>query len=104
MRFEPLAVDGAYLVSLEPIEDDRGIFARTYCEREFAENGLPSRMVQSSLSWSKRRGTVRGMHFQKAPSAEGKLVRCTRGRIYDAIIDLRPQSSTYTLHVAVELD
>ncbi len=97
-------ISGAYLADIEAIEDHRGFFARTFCEREFANAGIHLRMVQSNISWNRARGTVRGIHFQRPPSQEGKLVRCTRGRILDVIIDLRPDSVTYTQHVAVELD
>jgi dTDP-4-dehydrorhamnose 3,5-epimerase len=76
---------------------------RLHCEREFAAHGLPARMVQTSLSRSQRRGTVRGMHFQWPPSREGKLVRCVRGRIHDVVIDLRPDSPTYARHIVVDL-
>lgn len=104
MRFEPLAIDGAALVRLEPHPDSRGFFARTFCVEEFARAGLPTPVVQASVSFNERAGTVRGMHFQWPPSREGKLVRCVRGRLYDVLLDLRPQSSAYLRHVAVTLD
>jgi dTDP-4-dehydrorhamnose 3,5-epimerase len=94
MQFIPAKIAGAYLVELERIADDRGFFARTWCEREFAEHGLDARLVQCSLSFSPERGTLRGMHYQAAPHAEVKLVRCTRGVIFDVIVDLRPDSPT----------
>ncbi len=103
MIFTPTALDGATIVEIERLEDARGHFARTFCEREFAARGLPSRMVQSNTSFTRRAGTLRGMHFQAAPHAEDKLVRCVRGAIWDAIVDLRPQSPTYCRWIGVEL-
>jgi dTDP-4-dehydrorhamnose 3,5-epimerase len=91
-RETPLA--GAYLVELERLEDDRGHFARTYCRREMAAQGLEPAVVQASTSFNRRAGTVRGMHYQAAPRREAKLVRCTRGAIFDAIVDLRRASPT----------
>jgi dTDP-4-dehydrorhamnose 3,5-epimerase len=91
-------------VSIEPHRDHRGFFARTWCAREFAaKEDLPTHFVQASLSRNERRGTLRGMHMQLPPSREGKLVRCTRGRIYDVIVDLRPASSRYMQHFGIEL-
>jgi dTDP-4-dehydrorhamnose 3,5-epimerase len=104
MRFEPLAIDGAALVRIEPHPDSRGFFARTFCVEEFAAAGLPTQLLQASVSYNERAGTVRGMHFQWPPSREGKLVRCTRGRLYDVLLDLRPQSPAFLQHVAVTLD
>jgi dTDP-4-dehydrorhamnose 3,5-epimerase len=104
MRFEPLAIDGAALVRIEPHPDARGFFARTFCVEEFATAGLPTQLVQASVSYNERAGTVRGMHFQWPPSQEGKLVRCIRGSLYDVLLDLRPQSPAYLQHVAVTLD
>jgi dTDP-4-dehydrorhamnose 3,5-epimerase len=103
MRFQALDLAGLCQVEAEPATDARGAFMRLHCEREFAAHGLPARMVQTSLSRSTRRGTVRGMHFQWPPSREGKLVRCIRGRIHDVVIDLRPGSPTYARHVALQL-
>lgn len=91
------------MIDLERQADDRGFFARTWCRREFEDHGLNSRLVQCSLSFNKRRGTLRGMHYQVEPHAEAKLVRCTRGAIYDVIIDLRPDSPTFTKWAAAEL-
>jgi dTDP-4-dehydrorhamnose 3,5-epimerase len=102
--FTPTELAGAWLVDLEPHEDERGTFARTWCGREFAERGLPSDFVQSSFSRTRRRGTLRGMHWQAAPHAEDKLVRCTRGAIQDVIVDLRPDSPTRLRHLPVRLD
>jgi dTDP-4-dehydrorhamnose 3,5-epimerase len=104
MRFEPLAIDGAVLVRIEPHRDLRGFFARSFCAEEFAAAGLSARVVQTSVSYNERAGTVRGMHFQWPPSQEGKLVRCIHGRLYDVLLDLRPGSATYLRHVSVALD
>lgn len=104
MIFTPTDLPGAWLVDPEPVEDDRGTFARAWCVREFAEHGLPAGFVQSSISRTRRRGTLRGMHWQAEPHAEEKLVRCTRGAIWDVIVDLRPGSPTRLRHVALELD
>ena len=104
MRFEPLAIEGAVLVRIEPHRDARGYFARSFCVEEFAAAGLPAHFVQASVSFNERAGTVRGMHFQWPPSQEGKLVRCTRGRLHDVLLDLRPKSASYLRHVSVTLD
>jgi dTDP-4-dehydrorhamnose 3,5-epimerase len=96
-------IPGAVLVDVERHEDERGFFARTWCTREFAAAGLPAGLVQSSISWNPRRHTLRGMHWQAAPHAETKLVRCTRGAILDVIVDVRPGSPTWLRNVAVEL-
>ena len=103
MIFTRLALDGAYLIELKKIEDHRGFFARTFCQREFEEHGLNPRLVQCNISFNPARGTLRGMHYQRVPFAETKLVRCTRGAIYDVIIDLRSDSHTYRLWQGVEL-
>jgi dTDP-4-dehydrorhamnose 3,5-epimerase len=103
MRFETLALAGAYLVELEQHEDERGFFARSFCEDEFAAKGLINHFAQSSISFNIRRGTVRGMHFTAAPHGETKLVRCTAGAIHDVIIDLRPEAPTYLEAISVEL-
>lgn len=103
MIFTETKLKGAYVVDIKPIEDDRGLFARSFCQQEFASQGLRVNVKQCNISNNKKRGTLRGMHFQLSPKAEAKLVRCTRGRIYDVIIDLRPQSQTYCQWVAVEL-
>src|SRR6516164_7515029 len=104
MRFEGLGIYRAFHVSIEPRVDERGVFARTFCAQEFHRVGLPSGLVQASVSFNIRRGTVRGLHFQWAPSKEGKLVRCLRGRLIDVMLDLRPESPTYLQHISVELD
>ena len=104
MLFEALGLSGAALVKMERHPDERGFFARSICVEEFQAHGLPGAFVQSSVSWNRRRGTVRGMHFQWPPSREGKLVRCLRGAIYDVLLDLRPAEPTYLKHRAVMLD
>ncbi len=104
MLFESLPLQGAWLVRPQKAVDERGFFARIICVKEFAAHGLQGSFVQSSISHNSRRGTVRGMHFQWPPSAEAKLVRCTRGGIRDMLIDLRPGSPTFLQHVAVTLD
>ncbi len=103
MRYTPTDLDGAWVVELERFPDQRGSFARVWCAREFAERGLETRIAQINSSRSQRRGTLRGMHRQLAPHAESKLVRCTSGALYDVIIDLRPDSATYTKWFGVEL-
>lgn len=103
MIFTTTALQGATIIDVERREDERGYFARTYCEREFAEHGLPARMVQSNASLTRHAGTLRGMHFQAPPHAEDKLVRCARGAIWDAIVDIRPESPTYCQWIGVEL-
>lgn len=103
MIFTKTALAGATIIDLERREDERGYFARTYCEREFAEHGLAARMVQSNVSLTRQAGTLRGMHFQAAPHAEDKLVRCARGAVWDAIVDIRPESPTYCQWIGVEL-
>lgn len=95
MKFIPLSLEGAYLIEPEPIIDERGSFTRAFCQREFEEKGLNSNLVQCNLSRNHSKGTLRGMHFQKPPHAEVKLVRCIRGKIFDVIIDLRPDSKTF---------
>ena len=104
MILRPTDLEPATLVELDPSCDSRGSFARFHCERQFQEAGLPSRFVQTSLSKTARRGTIRGMHFQISPSKEEKLVRCISGRLYDVIVDLRKDSTTYLQYFSVELD
>ena len=103
MRFIATKLAGAYIVEPQIHEDNRGLFARTYCAAEFREHGLADVFVQCNTSWNARKGTVRGLHFQLAPSSEVKLVRCTAGALWDVIVDLRPDSPTYLQHVSVEL-
>lgn len=95
MLFEPTTLEGAYVVELQRHQDERGFFARTWCKREFAEQGLVSELVQANTALTHRKGTIRGLHYQLAPHAETKLVRCVRGAIFDVIVDLRPASATY---------
>src|SRR6202140_1534109 len=104
MLFETLELSGAALVKMERHSDERGFFARSVCVEEFHAHGLPAAFVQSSVSWNRRRGTVRGMHFQWPPSREGKLVRCLRGSVFDVLLDLRPGSPSYLRHISVTLD
>ena len=103
MRFLATPLAGAYVIEPELVADERGLFARTWCRDEFAEHGLNTNLVQCNISYNTVRGTLRGMHYQKAPHAEAKLVRCTQGALYDVIIDLRPDSATYTQWLGVEL-
>lgn len=103
MRFVETTIPGAYVVELEPLRDERGWFARTFCRDEFTAHGLEPLIVQCNISFSDRAGTLRGMHFQQKPHGESKLVRCTRGAIYDVILDIRPASVAYRRWFAVEL-
>jgi dTDP-4-dehydrorhamnose 3,5-epimerase len=103
MIFTETKLKGAYLIEPERLEDERGFFARTFCVQEFEAHGLNPSVVQCSVSYNKKKGTLRGMHYQAAPHGEVKVVRCTRGSIYDVIIDLRPDSATFKQWVAVEL-
>lgn len=103
MRFQPTELNGAFLIEIEPINDHRGFFARTFCAREFAAQGLKDTYVQHNTSLTKRRGTVRGMHFQRPPATEAKVVSCSVGAIYDVIIDLRQSSPTYMRWQGFEL-
>ncbi|MFZ0737786.1 MAG: dTDP-4-dehydrorhamnose 3,5-epimerase [Candidatus Acidiferrales bacterium] len=100
MIFRETKLKGAFVIELEKKTDERGYFARTYCEHEFAGHGLNAHFVQCNVSFNKRKGTLRGMHYQAEPYAEAKLVRCTRGSLFDAIIDLRPESPTCRQHVS----
>lgn len=103
MTFAETPLRGAFVISLEPIEDERGFFARSFCSQELEARGLCPHVVQCNVSYNRRRGTVRGLHLQRPPHAEVKLVRCTAGRIYDVIVDLRVGSPTFTQHFGVEL-
>lgn len=103
MKFIETDLKGAFIIELEKLEDNRGFFARSWCKREFDEHGLNSNATQANVSYNKKKGTLRGMHLQSKPYAETKLVRCTRGAIYDVIIDLRPDSATYKKWLGVEL-
>jgi dTDP-4-dehydrorhamnose 3,5-epimerase len=101
--FTSTSLAGAFVIEPEPVEDSRGWFARTWCQRELETRGLDGRIAQCSLSLSKKKGTLRGLHFQAPPFEETKIVRCSRGAIYDVIIDLRPGSATRLRHFAVVL-
>ncbi len=103
MIFRETPLPGAYVIDIERLEDERGFFARTWCEREYQAHGLNSRLVQCSISFNKVKGTLRGMHYQLPPFAEAKVVRCTRGAIYDVIIDLRRESPTFRQHFGITL-
>jgi len=95
MIFAATQLDDAWLIEVEPREDQRGFFARTWCRQELAAQGLDTEIAQESLSYNRDRGTLRGLHFQRSPDEETKIVRCTRGGIFDVIVDLRPRSPTY---------
>jgi dTDP-4-dehydrorhamnose 3,5-epimerase len=103
MIFTETKLKSAYIIDIEPRADDRGFFARVFCQRDFESHGLKPIIAQANVAFNRLKGTVRGMHFQFPPKAESKLVRCTRGAILDVIVDLRPESPTYLEHIAVEL-
>jgi dTDP-4-dehydrorhamnose 3,5-epimerase len=103
MRFVETKLQGTFILELERRKDDRGFFARSFCQREFAEHGLNPVIAQANFLFSRRKGTLRGMHFQFPPTADSKIVTVTRGAIVDIIVDLRPESPTYLQHLAVEL-
>ncbi|MCU0526158.1 MAG: dTDP-4-dehydrorhamnose 3,5-epimerase [Elainella sp. Prado103] len=103
MIFTETKLKGAFILDLELRADNRGAFARTFCMKEFEAHGLKPTVAQCNLSYNYKAGTLRGMHYQVPPAAETKLVRCTKGAIYDVIIDLRPDSPTYLQHIGVEL-
>ncbi|MEM7736357.1 MAG: dTDP-4-dehydrorhamnose 3,5-epimerase [Deinococcota bacterium] len=103
MIFEETKLAGAYVIRLQTHQDDRGFFARTFCQNEFKEHGLNPYIAQCNLSFNHHKGTLRGLHYQLPPAAEVKVMRCLQGAIYDVIVDLRPDSPTYLQHVGVEL-
>ena len=103
MIFTETKLKGAFLIDPEPVKDERGMFARIWCQKECEAKGLKATWVQNNLSVNNRKGTMRGMHYQVAPHEEVKLVQCTMGAIYDVIVDLRPASATYLQYVGVEL-
>lgn len=103
MIFTETRLPGAYVIEPQLLQDERGFFARSWCQREFEAHGLTSKVVQANLSYNRRKGTLRGMHYQLAPHEEAKLVRCTRGAILDVIVDVRPASSTAGQWIGVEL-
>lgn len=103
MIFTETKITGAFIIDLDVKEDRRGFFARAFCQHELEEHGLNPVIAQANIAFNRRKGTVRGMHFQFPPAAEAKLVRCTKGSILDVIVDLRPESPTYLDHISVEL-
>ena len=103
MKLKDTKLKGAFIIDVEPHNDSRGFFARTFCQKELREYGLNSIIAQENIALNARRGTLRGMHFQFPPAAETKIVRATRGAIVDIIVDLRPESSTFLEHIIVEL-
>jgi dTDP-4-dehydrorhamnose 3,5-epimerase len=103
MIFTKTNLAGAFVIEIQRLEDERGFFARTFCQREFQEHGLNLNLAQCNISYNKVKGTLRGMHFQVVPHQEAKLVRCTQGAIRDVIIDLRPNSPTYLNHFLIDL-
>jgi dTDP-4-dehydrorhamnose 3,5-epimerase len=103
MKFTETKLKGAFVIDLEPRGDDRGFFARAFCQKEFEAHGLKAVIAQAKIAFNYRKGIVRGLHFQFPPAAETKFVRCSRGAIVDVIVDLRPESPTYLQHVMVEL-
>lgn len=103
MLFRELSIAGCFLIEPEPIEDERGFFARSWCSQEFARHGLDPDLAQCNISYNRKRGTVRGLHYQAEPFAETKLIRCTRGAIFDVIVDLRPGSKSFGQWVSAEL-
>jgi dTDP-4-dehydrorhamnose 3,5-epimerase len=98
-----MSLEGAWVLDINRLEDERGFFARTFCQKEFIEHGLSTRVAQCNVSYNKKKGTLRGMHLQVSPFQEAKLVQCMSGAIYDVIVDLRPDSQTYLEHLAVVL-
>ena len=103
MIFTETKLKGAFIIDVKRLEDERGFFGRSWCTKEYAEHGLNPNVVQANVSYNKVKGTLRGMHFQRAPFGEGKTVRCTSGGIYDVIIDIRPDSATFKQWISVEL-
>ncbi|HKG05670.1 MAG TPA: dTDP-4-dehydrorhamnose 3,5-epimerase [Pedobacter sp.] len=104
MIFTETKLKGAFIIDVKRIEDERGFFGRSYCSNEFEAHGLNTNAVQTNVSYNQHKGTLRGMHMQCTPHEESKLVRCTRGSIYDVIIDMRPQSPTHNQWIGVELN
>ncbi|QCX39137.1 dTDP-4-dehydrorhamnose 3,5-epimerase [Aureibaculum algae] len=103
MLFKETKLKGVFLLNLEKIEDGRGFFSRLWCKKELEEKNLNADVVQSNISYNKKKGTLRGLHYQKAPYEETKYVRCTKGAMYDVVVDLRPDSPTYKQWLGVEL-
>ena len=103
MKFVETELKGAFIIEPEPLEDERGFFARTWCRKEYEQHGLNLKLVQCNISFNRNKGTLRGMHYQASPFEEAKLVRCIMGAIYDVIVDLRPDSKTFMCWIPVEL-
>jgi dTDP-4-dehydrorhamnose 3,5-epimerase len=103
LKFTSVPLEGACLIDIEPIADNRGFFARSWCRQEFERHDLNASLVQCNISFNKKRGTLRGLHYQEQPYGEAKLIRCSAGAIYDVIVDLRPASRSYKRWFAVEL-
>ena len=103
MIFTKTNLEGAFVIRIQKLADERGFFACAFCQREFQEHGLNPNVVQCNISYNKQKGTLRGMHFQSAPYQEAKLVRCMQGAIYDVIVDIRPESETYMEHFTIYL-
>ena len=103
MKFEPAPLKDVWIISLDPIRDDRGYFARSFCAKELSQHGIDFPVMQCNVSYNESSGTMRGMHYQCSPREEAKIVRCTHGAIYDVIIDLRSDSPTYLKHFGLEL-
>jgi len=104
VKLTPTKIAGCFMLDVQPHVDDRGSFTRTWCAEELQANGLNPCVAQCSVSFNHHRGTLRGMHHQAAPNEEAKVVRCTRGRIFDVVLDLRPESPTYRTWLGIELD
>ena len=103
MIFNRTKIEGVVLIELEEIEDSRGFFARAWCKEEFKENGLNSTLEQCNFAFNRKRGTLRGLHYQAKPFEEAKLIRCIKGAIFDVVVDIRPNSATYKQHQAFNL-
>ena len=103
MIFKETKLPEAFIIEVQRLEDERGFFGRSFCRNEFAGRGLNPEVAQCNISFNRNAGTLRGMHYQSAPHAEDKLIRCTRGKLYDVIVDLRPESPTFKQWIAVEL-
>ncbi len=103
MRFFKIQLDGAFIVESEPYRDERGSFFRSWCKNEFFQHGLPTKICQCNISTNRTKGTIRGLHFQKAPYQEAKFIRCTRGSIFDVMVDIRPDSPTFLQWAGYEL-
>lgn len=104
MKFQETSLAGAFIIELDRIEDNRGFFSRSFCVEEFDKHGLNTPVNQCNISFNKHAGTLRGMHYQLAPYGEAKLIRCTKGSVYDVIVDLRRDSTTYLDWISIELN